>query len=271
MIKIGDYNKIMSDRNIFNQIVYTPMSEALMLLDKRRKDSELVAKVEKLLKGDIPEFFKNKKCGVFARQVATPNFDTQRFIKLTKENKLETILFEYPDDKFTSNNIFKHSLGQIRVHNGLDHNGNYLVEKINIIDLVKHDGKKLKDIMTFWGEPLIGFHKKLFKHYKLPDDLIFHNISEWYKRNGGNASGYYKNYLLLFVVHGILFENFLTGGKEGSFSKAIVLPAIEDIINLTGMKPLIVPLEPIDMENEEYWIGHPPEIKNLIQQNKFHL
>jgi hypothetical protein len=27
---IGDYNKIMSDRNIFNQIVYTPLSEAFL-------------------------------------------------------------------------------------------------------------------------------------------------------------------------------------------------------------------------------------------------
>ncbi len=49
MIKIGNYNTIMSDRNIFNQIVYTSLSEALRLLDERRKDPELIAKVEKLL------------------------------------------------------------------------------------------------------------------------------------------------------------------------------------------------------------------------------
>jgi hypothetical protein len=49
---IGDYDKIMSDRNIFNQIVYTPLSEALRLLDERQKDKELMAKVEK-------SFYKN--------------------------------------------------------------------------------------------------------------------------------------------------------------------------------------------------------------------
>ncbi|MDO8659308.1 MAG: hypothetical protein Q7K54_01780 [Candidatus Parcubacteria bacterium] len=49
-MQIGDYNTIMNDRNIFNQIVYTPLSEALRLLDERRKDPELMAKVEKLLK-----------------------------------------------------------------------------------------------------------------------------------------------------------------------------------------------------------------------------
>ncbi len=56
-IKIGDYNTIMNDRNIFNQIVYTSLSEALRLLDERRKDPELMAKVGKLLKGDMPEIF----------------------------------------------------------------------------------------------------------------------------------------------------------------------------------------------------------------------
>ena len=49
---IGDYNKIMSDRNIFNQIVYTPLSEALKILDERQKDKKLVTKVEK-------SFYKN--------------------------------------------------------------------------------------------------------------------------------------------------------------------------------------------------------------------
>jgi len=47
-IKIGDYNTIMNDRNIFNQIVYTPLSEALRLLDERRKDPVLMARVEKI-------------------------------------------------------------------------------------------------------------------------------------------------------------------------------------------------------------------------------
>jgi len=49
---IGDYEKIMSDRNIFNQTVYTPLSEALKILDERQKDKKLVTKVEK-------SFYKN--------------------------------------------------------------------------------------------------------------------------------------------------------------------------------------------------------------------
>ena len=240
----------MSDRNIFNQIVYTPLSEALRLLEERRKDPILMAKIDELLKGDIPEILKEKKCGIFARQVATPNFDTQRFIKIAKDNQLEAVLFEYPEDKFTSKNIFKHSLCQIRVNNGINHKGEYMVEKINIVDLVNNDGKKIKEIKTNWGEPLTDFHRKLFKDYEIKDNITFHDISEWYHRNGGHASDYYVNFLLLFVCHGILFENFLMKEVEGDFTKNILLPTIEKIVNLTGVKPLITPFEPIESEDD---------------------
>jgi hypothetical protein len=35
-----------SDRNIFNQIVYTPLSEALRLLDERQKNPEFMEKIK---------------------------------------------------------------------------------------------------------------------------------------------------------------------------------------------------------------------------------
>lgn len=108
MIKIGDYEKIMSDRNIFSQIVYTPLSEAIQLLEKRRKDPEFTAKVEKLLKGDVPEFLKKKKCGVLSRQVATPNYESKRFISITKSCNLHPVFFEYHNDRFIPENVFKH-------------------------------------------------------------------------------------------------------------------------------------------------------------------
>ena len=168
MIKIGDYNKIMSDRNIFNQIVYTPMSEALLLLDKRRKDLELITKVEKLLKGDIPEIFKNnKKYAVLFRQIATPNYETKRFIALAKENNLHPVIFEYHDDLFSpDNNQFKYSLGILPIHKIIKNKPSlHLKEYIRIVDFNKHKGKKMKEVLTAWSEPLIDFHKFLFSNH----------------------------------------------------------------------------------------------------------
>ncbi len=265
-MKIGDYNTIMEDRDIFNQIVYTPLSEALRLLDERRKDPKLKAKVEKLLKGDIPEVLKNKKCAVLFRQVATPNHETKRFLTLAKENDLYPVIFEYHDDKFTSNNEFKHSLGQLNIQKKCSKNGNHNVEKITIIDFNLHNGKKFKEIKTLWAEPLVDFHKKLFSvHDYKTKDFHFYDASLWFKENGGKAADYYAGFLLIFTCFGILFENFLTSkNSEGDFTKKIVLPAIEKVMNLTDVKSLIVPIEPIDTENNKHWISYHPKIKTFI-------
>jgi len=269
MTSIGDYNEIMSDRNLFNKTVYTPLSEAIKILEERQKDPILKAKIEKLLNGDIPEPLKQiGRHGVLFRQIATPNFETKWFIELTKDYNIETNFFEFNSDKFTSNNYFKRSLGQLRIHkNKVNKNGNNIEEKIIIIDFNKNNGKKLKDIKTFWSESLIDFHRKLFLilDYNIKT-FYFWDASKWFKENGGNAVNYYTNMLLLFMYHGILFENFLFTESEGEFTKNILLPSFEKVYSLTELKPLIVPIPPMDEEIEEdmHWHSFSPKIKSLI-------
>ena len=268
MTPTTDYGKVMSDRKLFNQMVYTPMSQATKLLDERRKDSKLITKVEELLKGDIPGFFKEKgKCAIFGRHIATPNHESRMFITLAKENNLHPVFFEYLNDKFTSNNTYKHSLGQLQIQKkGTTKDGSPRFEKINIIDFNTSNGKKIKEIKTLWGDNLVDFHRKLFplEGYSL-SDLYIYDASPWFKVHGGKALDYYVNLLLLFTCYGILFENFLTSDDEdGEFTKNIVLPAIEKVLNLTGVKPLITPIGPLEVENEDFWIHHLPKIKEII-------
>ncbi|MFA6258058.1 MAG: hypothetical protein WC671_03590 [Candidatus Paceibacterota bacterium] len=269
-IKIGDYDTIMNDRNIFNQVVYTPLSEALRLLEERRKDPKLMARVEELLKGDIPEVLKNKKCAVLFRQIATPNHETKRFIALAKENNLHPVIFEYHDDKFTSNNEFKHSLGQLNIQKKCSKNGDYNIEKITIIDFNLHNGKKIKNVKTIWAEPLVDFHKFLFNDHFKDEEITIRDVSEWFKNNGGKANEYYINLLLMFTCFGILFENFLISKKknEHDFSEKIILPAIGEVLNTTGVKPLIVPIEPFETESSEYWVLHCLNVKKLVDERK---
>jgi len=266
-VSIGDYNTIMSDRNIFNQIVYTPLSEALKLLNERQKDPVLMAKVEKLLHGNIPDICRKNKCGIMARQIATPNNENRMFISIAQENNLTPVFFEYFDDKFTSNNKYKHSLGRIHIYKGKDKKGNEKLEKINIIDFNKYNGKKLKDVKTLWGESLVDFHKKLFKLYDL-DGFYFYNELDWYKKNNEKSIDFYYNFFILLTCYGILFENYLISkDSEGDFTKNIVLTTIEKVVNLTGVKPLIVPSEAFDLETDDFWICHLPKIKKEIHIN----
>ncbi len=262
-----DYSKIISDHKLFNQIVYTNLSEALKILEDRQKDEKLKARVEGLLNQDIPAFFKTtKKYGVNIAQVATPNFDTQRFIKLTQEFGLIPVFSQYLGDKFTSNNEYKHSLGQIPIYKGIHKDGQDKLEKITIVDFNKYNGHKINEVMTLWGESLIDFHKRLFDAYKYnTDSFIFYDDTEWLARNGVNAKGYYEKDLLLYVCHGILFENFLTKGPETEFTKNIFLPALEKVIELTGVKPLIVPISPIDTEEDLHGYSYDSKIRSFIK------
>lgn len=261
-----DYNLIMDDRSIFNQVVYTPLSEALRLLDERSKDKEFLVKIEKLLKGDIPEIFRNKRCGIIARQLATPNFENRRFISLAKESGLHPVFLEYFDDKFTSNNKYKHSLGQLQIQNKKDKNNQECIEKITIVDFNKSNGKKLKEVETLWGESLVNFHKNLFDLYNLKDFSCVEETS-WYVKKDEKPIEFYSNFFLLVTCFGILFENFLFSKNEAesNFTKNVILPALENVINLTGVKPLIVPVEAIDLETDDFWYYHLPVVKKSIK------
>jgi len=268
MEKNLDYKKIVSNRKLFNETVYTKLTEATKILEERQKDLELVKKIEKFLNNNIPEPIKNMgKNGLQFRDVATPNHDTYWFIELTKDHGLKTIFFEYPGDKFTSNNDFKCSLGKLHIHDRLNKKRNQIEENITIVDFNKYNGKPLKDVLTFWGEPVVNFHRRLFDVYGYKkEDFYFYDNSGWLKANGETAIKYYTNLLMLLVCHGILFENFLLTGREGKFTEEVFLPAFQNVINLTGRKPLIVPIPPMDNEEDSHWISYKSNIKKLIPE-----
>ncbi|HNW71316.1 MAG TPA: hypothetical protein PKZ36_01605 [Candidatus Paceibacterota bacterium] len=265
-----DYNKIISNRDLFNGTVYTQLSVAIKTLEERQKDKKLVKKIEDLLNGDIPEPLKKLgKYGISTKQVATPNFDTKWFLRITEDFGLIPIFSEYLDDKFTSNNSFKHSLGVIHLDKGISKNGESQYRKINVVDFKKYDGNSLKNVLTKWGESLTSFHKRLFDISKCKSpNMIFYDASEWLKRNGGEAKQYYKKEMLLYTCHGILFENFLLSGRDAVFAKEILLPSLEEVYNLTGLKPLIVPIPPMDAEEEVIWNFYDEKVGEEIIHNQ---
>jgi hypothetical protein len=151
------------------------------------------------------------------------------------------------------------------IYEHLDKNNFFIKEKINIIDFNKNDGKKIRDVLTLSGESLVEFHKKLFNVYNINiKDFVFFDGSSWLRKMGGNAKEYYKKDLMLYICHGILFENFLSEGDDGKFSKEILLPAIKEVKELSGCKPLIVPIPPMDIEDDDIWFSYDKKVKEYL-------
>ncbi|MFZ2620950.1 MAG: hypothetical protein WAX85_02480 [Minisyncoccia bacterium] len=253
MLKDIDIDELVKDRKAFNKFVYTPFDEAIKEIGKRKSDKS----IHDL--NFVPGILKKAPRAIMFRQLVTPNYEISRFVSISELCGLEPLFFEYYNDKFTSNNVWKHSLGKMFFCKGRSKDGQARVETLNVIDFNRSNGKSISSVKTLWGQSLVNFHHELFiRRFKNFKDIFF-DASNWFHDNGGNASGYYKQFLSLFIKDAILFDNFLLDDKELTFTKEVFLLAFISIIKETGVKPLIVALEPTEIEEDRFWMCHPYE------------
>lgn len=256
-----------SNHEEFNKFVYTSVGEAIKELDLRQKNQALVDYTKKILNGDIPEIIKNRKSMVLFRHIATPNYEIRRFFMCADGlEELHPVIFEYTADKFNNRNEWKFSLGKILINKGLNKKKEHIFECKTIIDINSANNKAINLINTKWNQSLVDFHHEVFKkNFPNLNDNVF-DLSDWLHKFGPTAKDYYKQFFTLYLKNGILFENFLLNKEEMPFTKTIILPIILEIIKETGVKPLIVALEPTDIEVDKFWLSHPHYEKEFIEE-----
>lgn len=251
---------LVSDRDAFNTFVYLPWEAAITELEKRSSDSTLDTYLEKLLPAGAPQIMQGKKNMVLFRHIATPNYEIRRFaIAADTLNNLQPLILEYTKDSFNNRNDWKFSLAKLRFQKGTSKAGVPIVENKTIIDINAANNQPISSIKTKWGESLVDFHHGLFEEAfpHLDTEKCVFDLSSWLHEHGTSAREYYKAFLALFLKHGILFENFLLDSKEFDFTKNIILPAILELEEETGYRPLIVALEPTHIEGDDFWLSHP--------------
>ncbi len=260
----------MQDKKSFDEYVYTPWRDAISILNDRQQDTVLDTSIKHLLPEGPPHIMITKKCMVLGRHVATPNYEMHRFAMCADVLKeLNPIIFEYLGDKFTDTNSFKASLGKLRLYRAAFNSKEPHFEYRHVAEMQCHKCKSIEDMKTMWGESLVGFHHKLFTDTFNSEKFYLFDATQWLHRHGNSAEQYYLAYMSLFLKHGILFENFSLTHKEKEFTTRVVLATISKMIELTGYKPLIVALEPTDLEDDRFWYSYPfsrkTAIDNLIQ------
>ena len=249
------------------EVFFTSLAEALTEIQRRRQDPELFKKVTNYLNGDVPEHFKGDKPILYlARHIATPNFETLRFIEVCKDKNLPLVISQDLKGKFVTNNALKKSLGKMSVVRSTARNGDEITENFTIINFDECQGKLFCDINTCFNEKLSDFHMCLLKEI-YPKEIKVVDESDWIdKNNRENLIEQYKKMLALLIVNGIMFESYPP--EEASLVKETLKPAFEYITSMFGLKPLIVELIPPHMEEEKNWNGYPsivyPIIKNKL-------
>ncbi len=257
---------LLNDRKLFDEFVYTPISEVKTELTNRYGSQDLDEYIEMSLPKDFSALLKSKKCAILHRPLLTDNYEVLHFMQAVDSLKLEPVFLEYSSDKFVTRNEWKYYLGRMGFYFGRGRNGGEKIQYLNCINFPESDGRRLSDVKTLWGQSLIEFHHEIFLN-RFPNlkENIFNGL-EWYIHKGGNPKDYYEPFFRLFISHGVLFENFLLEGEELIFTKDIILPSLIKIREETGIKPLIVALEPTSSEKEGLWMCHPPEGFESIKQ-----
>ncbi|HUD01590.1 MAG TPA: hypothetical protein VMR37_04640 [Rhabdochlamydiaceae bacterium] len=182
MLENINIDELVNDREKFNAFVYTPVEEAVTELKRRREDKALEKKVSELLGGDIPKPFLDGPRAVLFRQLATPNYEVRRFVSIADGvEDMRPCFWEFYDDKFTSNNEWKYSLGRMGFYFGRSANGTPRVQKKSVVVFEKFDGKKISSVETIWGQSLVSFHHELFKNTYIPlsDDWRWRLFYGW--------------------------------------------------------------------------------------------
>ena len=264
-----DLENLVGDKAAYNKFIYTPLLEAVGELRRRWGDNELEKIVDEYLGGGIPEPLLNGFGAVLGRQLCTPSYELRHFMNILDGIldgfDINPVFWEYYDDKFTSRNPQKYALGKVKGQKNIGKKGGVRIESKTVIHFNKSEGKKIREIETVWGQPLIDFHHELLEKDFPGSSQYFFDASEWFHKTGRGAKEYYFKYIALFVRHGIWFENMLFNDDELMFAKEVFLPAFFDVWEKTGKKPIIVALLPTDAENEPYWDFYPFEILSYIE------
>ena len=248
----------------------TPYTQALEEIEIRAGNEELKAKVLEYLSNDLPECMQQDPVLDLARHVATPNFETLRFIHLLEPLDLDIVISQDSKDRFVPANMLKKSLAKMPICTRIQQSEgrfNEQYQNISIIDFASAQGKPFTEIETLWGEPLIDFHNSLFVSFTKSNVHIVDDAA-WIDRNHrGNLLEHYKKFLALFLVHGILFEDYLVEDEEEEFFKTEILgPAFTFVEKTFGYRPLIVQLTPTSVESERFWLSYPKEALSILKE-----
>jgi hypothetical protein len=246
-------------------VFLTPLSDAIPEIHKRRENRELMRAVEEYLGKDIPEYFRRSRPTLYlARHIASPNFETLRFIEIAKPFELPLVIGQDFNDKFVSQNSLKRALGKMPIVKCISSDHREMLENFTIINFEEAQGKPLRDIKTIFNIPLAKFHNDLLTEV-YPHAVELFDESAWIDRNGrGNLLEHYKRFLSLFIAHGIMFE-FYEAEVDDFFVENVLKPAVEYVTKEFGHRPLIANLVDDNISHIRNWNAYPSILYSQVK------
>jgi hypothetical protein len=209
----------------------------------------------------LPDLYNS---AILARQLATARFEDLLFREMAKAIGYTPTWWPFECDIFTDRSPLKRSYLHPHMCVKRDRVG-LRTRRKRLADFTRWEGKRLDEIETKEGANLVEWHKR--RHREIVGPFPVQNIPKLP----------YQLFLSLFVIHGVLFEDYHggeSGNSLGNFTTHVFEPAFKEVIQHIGLPPLIVRLPwwpalqfhaPTDWESCE--VVRPSYVKTLVSDD----
>ncbi|NAZ38152.1 hypothetical protein [Rubellimicrobium sp. CFH 75288] len=197
---------------------------------------------------------------VLARQVATPNWELLRFVRLARRLGYSPLVIEHRADRFTAHNPAKRALIVLPVMAGRDRTGRPILRRRRLCDAAAAEGRALGDLTTRWGEGLVPFHHRLLRAVLGPETPALCDLSDLLPQPAAGPAGYYREFFKMLSDRLVLFEDFVACDQTAAFFERVVRPAWRSAVAETGRRPPILRLSPARRAASPAWIAYGPAV-----------
>jgi hypothetical protein len=253
---------LLSDKQAFEEYVYTETKDAIQALNERQNNSILTHFITGNTSPLVPKQLMEGANILLCRNIASPNYEMFRFLQFADvHNDLRPLVLEYINDKYVSRNTLKKALVEIHFCLRRENDGVPITKRCNYECIDVYEGISIGSIRTNTDKLLHDLHRDLFLKVfpNMKPNVI--ELSQFYSSLGGSAVKYYRGFLSLLLQHNIMLENFVFSESEKFFLERIFLPNFIKIHEETGQKPLIIHMGPAGNEDDDFWLLYPPHIE----------
>lgn len=202
---------------------------------------------------------------ILFRQVATPNYELRRFLRVCRRQGFDPVILRYHADKMSCHNLFKRSLIHPMFVKGVGKGGKPYFIKRPLLRIDAVDNHPMTEI-TLAGRSMPEFHDNLLRDALEGLDIRTIDGSDWFGSYSRGARDYYIEIFLGLTAGLFLFEDFITDFKEQRFFGEVVRPAYEEASRMLGKSPAIVPLCPNRRMVSPLWYAYPESYWPLFQK-----
>ncbi|MBP1805228.1 hypothetical protein [Rubellimicrobium aerolatum] len=195
---------------------------------------------------------------VLARQVATPNYEMLRFVRLARRNGFHPLVIEHRADRFTVHNPTKRALATLPIVLGRSRNGQPILRRQKILDPAACEGRRLEEIETATGEGLIAYHHRKLLQVLGPEAPRVIDMGQVVATQAAGPAAYYREFFKMLTGGLVLLEDFVADSQTAAFFESTVLPAYRQAVEETGRRPQIARLVPGRRTSSPLWIAYPP-------------